>query len=282
MSRKDDSPAISLFSFQDIITSITGIMFLVVILLMLLFLEAEPPSSEQDNAAARQIAARIAELEAVLLKYQQQEKELEKILKELQAMSPEMIEERKNELEQKVLQQKNQLAQLKHSRENMKNSITYTEQEIERIKERIEKRQKELDNEKKSVASNRKNLENLEKQMESSRNAVTFSVEKNSDKRFFLAEFGKNGFRIKDFSNQVDHDLRQPGASDNEQIAKLISWLEKHSSSGEVVSVIMIPSKIKLWDAIAEKLRKLNIEFGVEFYPTDSSSIFTDLPEGEK
>ena len=37
MPKRDHTPAISLFSFQDIITSITGIMFLVVLLLLQLY-----------------------------------------------------------------------------------------------------------------------------------------------------------------------------------------------------------------------------------------------------
>ena len=38
MPKQDHTPAVSLFSFQDIITSITGIMFLVVLLLLLFIL----------------------------------------------------------------------------------------------------------------------------------------------------------------------------------------------------------------------------------------------------
>ena len=40
MSKKDNTPAISFFSFQDIITSVTGIMFLVVMLLVLMVLRS--------------------------------------------------------------------------------------------------------------------------------------------------------------------------------------------------------------------------------------------------
>ena len=59
MPKQDHTPAVSLFSFQDIITSITGIMFLVVLLLLLFILEAEPeaagrePREKLKEAAAR-------------------------------------------------------------------------------------------------------------------------------------------------------------------------------------------------------------------------------------
>ena len=285
MSRKDDSPAISLFSFQDIITSITGIMFLVVILLILLFFESEPQknnAADPDREAVRRITAQIARLEETLLQARQQEKDQENILKELQAMSPEMIEKKKNELAEKISRKRNELKQKQNINAEIKNSISSTEPEIEKLKEKISSLSEAADKEKKSVADNRKMVDDLKKQAESSRNAVTFSIEKNSDKTFILAEFGKNGFRVKDFNKHKDYDLRSPGMSDRQHIDKFISWLNQRERGNEVITVILIPSKVKLWNIIAEKLRNSEFDFGVEFYPDDDSTIFIDIPGGGK
>ena len=73
MSKKDDSPAISLFSFQDIITSITGIMFLVVLLLLLLIFESKPitpqeKQSDRDRQAMQALAQEINTLKMQIQK----------------------------------------------------------------------------------------------------------------------------------------------------------------------------------------------------------------------
>ena len=60
MSRKDNSPGISFFSFQDIITSITGIMFLVVLMLVLMILNSPSLAATQK---AREVSEEIAKLE---------------------------------------------------------------------------------------------------------------------------------------------------------------------------------------------------------------------------
>ena len=282
MSRKDDSPAISLFSFQDIITSITGIMFLVVILLILLFLESESQKNDTapDQAAIRDITAQIANLEETLIQSRQREKDLEKTLKELQAMSLETIEKRKKELAEEIARKQNELRQNQTANNEMKNSIANTEHEIKNLKEKISALKEAVEKERKSVTSNRKMVEELKKQAKSSSNAVTFSVEKDSDKNFILAEFGKDGFRVKDFNNQKDYDLRSPGNSDVYHIENFLKWLKQRQNDNEVISVILIPSKIKLWNIIADKLRNAKFDFGVEFYPNDDGTIFIDIPGG--
>ena len=63
MPKQDHTPAVSLFSFQDIITSITGIMFLVVLLLLLFILEAEPEAAGREpREKLKEAAARVEEL----------------------------------------------------------------------------------------------------------------------------------------------------------------------------------------------------------------------------
>ena len=77
MSKKDDSPASSLFSFQDIITSIPGIMFLVVLLLLLLIFEAdpvaEPPKqTDKDKQQMQAVMQEINNLKAQIEKIKNQ------------------------------------------------------------------------------------------------------------------------------------------------------------------------------------------------------------------
>ena len=63
MAAKDNSPAISFFSFQDIITSITGIMFLVVIMLVLMVLQQSSSAPQQKS---RELQKELTALEGEL------------------------------------------------------------------------------------------------------------------------------------------------------------------------------------------------------------------------
>ena len=54
MARKSNNEsAISLFSFQDIITSITGIMFLIVLLLLLVMFSSHLPNNSKESDSLR-------------------------------------------------------------------------------------------------------------------------------------------------------------------------------------------------------------------------------------
>lgn len=282
MSRKDDSPAISLFSFQDIITSITGIMFLVVIMLMIFLFESKPKSSDDPETAKmkKSVAAEITALQKSLDELKKEEERQKKALEELMKMSPEKIAARKRELEKKYAQVAQNLLKLQQEQNEMRLFIQNAAENIRTMQEKLAVDKEQLAKETLESAENKKNLENLKKQLEEVKKAATFSVENSSDKNFILAEFGKDGFMVKDFSAQVDHDLRIPGASADEQIDKFIDWVSTRDKNSELVSVIIGPANLKHWNEIANRLKKLSFGYGVEFYPDDNTTIFTGKQGG--
>ncbi|MBQ4328507.1 MAG: hypothetical protein IJC27_02150 [Lentisphaeria bacterium] len=282
MSRKDDSPAISLFSFQDIITSITGIMFLVVIMLMIFLFESKPKSSDDPETAKmkKSVAAEITALQKSLDELKKEEERQKKALEELMKMSPEKIAARKRELEKKYAQVAQNLLKLQQEQNEMRLFIQNAAENIRTMQEKLAVDKEQLAKETLESAENKKNLENLKKQLEEVKKAATFSVESSSDKNFILAEFGKDGFMVKDFSAQVDHDLRIPGASADEHIDKFIDWVSTRDKNSELVSVIIGPANLKHWNEIANRLKKLSFGYGVEFYPDDNTTIFTGKQGG--
>jgi hypothetical protein len=66
MHRRSGQPAFSLFSFQDIVTSVTAIMILIVLILSLeLITRKTVADAATPSASARSVAAAVAELEAL-------------------------------------------------------------------------------------------------------------------------------------------------------------------------------------------------------------------------
>ena len=209
-----------------------------------------------------------------------EEERQKKALEELMKMSPEKIAARKRELEKKYAQVAQNLLKLQQEQNEMRLFIQNAAENIRTMQEKLAVDKEQLAKETLESAENKKNLENLKKQLEEVKKAATFSVESSSDKNFILAEFGKDGFMVKDFSAQVDHDLRIPGASADEHIDKFIDWVSTRDKNSELVSVIIGPANLKHWNEIANRLKKLSFGYGVEFYPDDNTTIFTGKQGG--
>ncbi|MBR1967370.1 MAG: hypothetical protein IKA22_12255 [Lentisphaeria bacterium] len=287
MSKKDDSPAISLFSFQDIITSITGIMFLVVLLLLLLIFEGTPvktppKQSAEDKQEMQKMAEEIKKISGEIQKYKESREKLVKQLREYQKMPLSKIEDRKNELEQRI-------QQLTEKNINTKNSIVIAKQQQTKNIEEINQAEKDLKDTEKNIVSasaeNKKNSEKikeLKKRIETVKQTVGFSVEESSDKKPLLAEFTADGFMVLDFSTDKVYDLRDRNADLNSKAKKFVEWVKTCDKNNYTLSIILGPSKLKYWDAISEELRKIGITHGLELHPKDDMSIFSAEMRGEK
>ena len=107
MPKQDHTPAVSLFSFQDIITSITGIMFLVVLLLLLFILEAEPEAAGREpREKLKEAAARVEELRRQLDLNRAADRELLRKIGEYRRNDPRLLQQRREELQRQPKRRK--------------------------------------------------------------------------------------------------------------------------------------------------------------------------------
>ena len=251
-------------------------------MLMIFLFESKPKSSDDPETAKikKSVAAEITALQKSLDELKKEEERQKKALEELMKMSPEKIAARKRELEKKYAQVAQNLLKLQQEQNEMRLFIQNAAENIRTMQAKLAVDKEQLAKETLESAENKKNIENLKKQLEEVKKAATFSVENSSDKNFILAEFGKDGFMVKDFSAQVDHDLRIPGASADEHIDKFIDWVSTRDKNSELVSVIIGPANLKHWNEIANRLKKLSFGYGVEFYPDDNTTIFTGKQRG--
>ena len=106
MSRKDDTPAISFFSFQDIITSITGIMFLVVLILVLMILRSPSNAIRQRemkvSGEIRELEKNLRELRRAAAALNSRTEEQRKRLEELKKLKLESLPGLKSSLIDKL------------------------------------------------------------------------------------------------------------------------------------------------------------------------------------
>lgn len=275
--RKDNgSPAISLFSFQDIITSITGIMFLVVLLLILLIFESNPVEKNKNTEQVedKHLAEQVAALEKEIDSYRKQILMLKQQLEEYQKMPTEKILQRKQHLTDSIIRIRQTIQQLNQK----KNQELNREKQLLARQEKLQKMQKKLEADLKvqqeEIEKTQKLLEQTQQRFKTIRQTVKFSVEQQSSRNYLLAELTTDGVRVLDMGTQKTYDLRRKGTSLQEQIRILRTWLGSRSRSSESLSVILAPSQLKNWVKIDKMLNEEQFHHGLELYPADHMSIF--------
>ena len=98
MARRNNAPAISFFSFQDIVTAVTGIMFLIVFLQLLVIFESragkmvESPVVDNRGYEAAETPEFVSDHEGLSLKWRLLQKENARLRTELESL-PEYVEE---------------------------------------------------------------------------------------------------------------------------------------------------------------------------------------------
>lgn len=278
MARKsNEGSAISLFSFQDIITSITGIMFLVVLLLILMMITSRIPSAKNTQADdnVKELQKELAELKAKLQTLKNNQQQLDKQMEELKKLSPEEIK-RQQEKYQQIL--RSEQAKL----EKLTSAIQLKEEQNKQIKieylelDKMVKHRKtvidDLKNKLKELSEAVKQKEETSKQ----RNRVMkYVVHSNTPKRPVLAELDKDGIRFMDIENKKIVDLRRPGRA-AESLPMFAMELSKLNSSQLYFSIAVKPGGFKYVIQILEILKNNNFERGTEIMPDDNTSIFEE------
>ena len=119
MSRRGRSgPTISLFSFQDIITSVTAIVTVITLLLALdLVQRKQSDAGDSSGALAVELAARLAQIEAELIELRTATASTDELVREVAATSP-------AELRNEIAQRESAIAELEVVRARLERQRT--------------------------------------------------------------------------------------------------------------------------------------------------------------
>ena len=275
MARKDDdNSAISLFSFQDIITSITGIMFLVVLLLVLIMLtskKAAPPIEVDENT--KNMQQQVIELQNQIKQLKDSSQLLEEELAKIRSMSPEAIAERMTQLQQ-------QIPQLRRKLENTQQQIQADELKLAQLKkslqlesENIELQQQtfqqQLNKQKKLEAA----LKSTNESLEQKKKLVQFTISRHNSKNPLLIEADKNGFQLLDTTLNKYMDFRR-SASPQASMQALLQYATRYKTANNYFTIIAKPSGFLPAKVLSYELKKAGFERGIEILPEENLSIF--------
>ena len=261
MAKKDNSPAISFFSFQDIITSITGIMFLVVMMLVLMILQ-------QPDSAAKQMDQRVKEnvkkleqevkaLKQSLLILAKQAEMRKKRLEELKKLNMEKLPAIKNELVSKLEAADALLLQMDAEEKDF----------LKKQKEEVDKKAKLLldldENEKLKKVNELKIVElkdlvlRQKKLAAKYKNIVKFVWDKSNPKRPVLLDCSEK----KIVMNSLDGKIRNKSFS---SISDCLDYCKTLPADDTYFILLIKPSAFHYAENLSAQLREAGFERGRE------------------
>ena len=241
---KDKGNPVSLFSFQDIVTSLTGIMVIVILVIVLQLAEATYDYENPKEAPREyhELKAKIAELTERIAKVKQEGDEIPEELKpylkvteeelasqlERERLAAENLINEKDNLQKEMEARKLTLAQIQEQLRLLEEKM----KEARKIKEALEAQLKEIENDE-ELARLAQEKQKLEQQCERIRNdirieadKVEFSFRGTISRKPILIECAGSGFRAQVYKE--DNEVMQfTSGSFNANLDSLLDWLKK-------------------------------------------------------
>ena len=273
--REDENTAISLFSFQDIITSITGIMFLVVLLLVLSLLSSHlPTGNAADSAERAKLAAEAARLQAAAEVLKLNALDSEKQLAELRKLSASELIKRSKELQDKlrILQTDEQIfaAELKRLELHINSATEKAEKLIDSGRELTAA----IESTTRQLAELQQEKSNLQKLLQQQKQLMKYTIAQSSGKIPLLLEIGADGIQLLNTENMQKNDLRNPDPK--KSCDSLQALLSQFDCDQYYFSTAVKPGGFAHAVKVLAILKKAGFERGIEIIPDDESSIFQE------
>lgn len=263
-SRRSNNISISLFSFQDIITSVTGIMILLTIIMLLDLIT-------RSNASPR------AQTEQVLPQINEELSKTNEIIKDLEEklsrqssststnafLSEETLNKKIADLEEKLNHSQKKIEKLQQEKKNIKKSFDRINTEknnqdktvvVEKLKNELKEKKKEL--------------EDLSK----SKRIIYNSPEGISKTTWLFEVSGSNILVAKIGETSKPHNFN--GAE------PLKRWISTRSPSNDYFMILFKPDSVSFHDSLLNFLESNNFDFGYDLLDSSRTAIDPDKGAG--
>lgn len=284
MSRKNknsESP-ITLFSFQDIITSITGIMILVVLMLILHIIDSNSSSVKKDNTYTKDISSiknTLAELRKQLDDEKDWQKMNEKVIEDALSTDidslPLMIKEEekiKSKLEENIAKHKNEITEMQKKIKSLENSNTELDRKIKDGVETVSALKKQIED---TVKALKDSLEKVKKEEEEEKKKVYFSFERQEGKEPILVECSKSGLKVKIIKSNEIISFEDDSNTYVKIVNSFTGWLQKRGSTETEYLVFTVkPSASGYLQTLLNKIRDLKYQTGLEPVEENMITVF--------
>lgn len=278
MSKKDNSPAISFFSFQDIITSITGIMFLVVMMLVLMILQ-QPSSTakqvkKQVTENVKKLEKEIRELKKDLAELARLDEKRKKRLAELEKLNMEKLPAIKKELVSKLEAADALLLQMDGDEKEFLLKTDKAAKEKEKFLVDLEELNKKNKQDTVQINDLKDMLLKQKKLIAKYKNVMQFVWDKSNPKRPLLVECSKKSMILSSLDGKVNRKEFQ-------SYAQCMQYCKSFSPSDTYFILLIKPSAFSYAETFSYELQKNGFERGREVVPDEDSVIIFGQEKGE-
>ncbi|MBQ7176986.1 MAG: hypothetical protein IJS08_06180 [Victivallales bacterium] len=246
MFKNSESP-ISLFSFQDIITSLTGIMLTVVLLLAL-----ELINSRQKQAEASPLAQELELAKQIRNAAEKRKKELEADIARLQEASmssfkydAEMLRINEQAIKEELEKIERALSVAKIEKAKLEEKMAEQSRRAEMLKDKQQKAD-EIKNKAEKIAKENKLLEEklgkVNEALDKKRKGVKISFSGGTDKKPVLVECSKMLVRVSVFQSGEVKEFRPESPILTDMVKDVVSYLSTLPSSMYYIVFLTKPS----------------------------------------
>ena len=276
MASKDNSPAISFFSFQDIITSITGIMFLIVIMLVLMVLLQSPLASRQKTRELQQeltaLENELKQLQDSLAEFRRQIAERNKRIEELKKMRLETLPELKRKWIRQLQVVDREIARLEEENELLL-SRRQEQLELKKKKEILIRRNQDKGVElQQGIVALDEEIRQKEKLYRHFEKVIRFVWNKSNPKRPILLECGETEISV----NSIDNKIRRRTFTN---FAECMAYCRTFPPEGTYFILLLKPSAFSYGEKFSRELQKAGYERGREVLPDEQVLITGEMQE---
>lgn len=257
--KRNDSP-FTLFAFQDIITSVTGILILITLILALSIVDKPLNESSENRENVQALKAQLASLQADVNSLEQQTTSDSELLDLMAQFGVEGIEDLNQALSEAIKKTKQMLgagaiANASNGRkaEQVRDQVSRKTADLEQIARKILEQRKLLEE---IVASNR-----VAYRFQGSRGDEPWIIDVGSDK-WLAAPANKN---------QKPVVFAQKGL--RQRLNSLENWYRSASSSQKYMVLLVRPDGVESYSAIRESKKLAGTSFGVDLIPSDITVI---------
>ncbi len=288
MARRDDSPPISLFSFQDIITSITGIMFMVVLLLVLQILHAKAvpnakadPSDHPPAAEISSLSVRRDSLSRQLADAKKREAELRKRVAQMRALPLDNVPKTMELLKRRIAAAEAETARLDSETAGFAVNGEKNHLSAENSGKSVKQLRHELEQAVAKTKNSRETAERLKQEIERRKKMLSYSIEGNSSKKLIIVECRGAGIIAKAADPEKPVDFRHPELSGIEarvaSCSDFFRWAKKRNPRSEYFSLVITPAAFGYWELLDSELDSAGFTRGREIIPDNETTFFPEL-----
>ena len=286
MPAKDDSPPVSLFSFQDIITSITGIMFLVVLLLALVILDSSILNSADRETTSPEPQMDLVELKKKISALQQLLKDARKEIQTISMQMENAISLPSEKLDEKLAleQEKNSklkqhLREMERIRRALREKNSDLKKESLRLAEELRKQDDQISRKKTELPKGQQELEKLKKQLERQKKLISYSVDSDFPKKLLIVECTLDGIRVKNTATgEIRSFVDKNDLTYASSITRFLAWMKTRNRQTEYFSLVITPGAFGYVNTLDQELVSAGFSRGREILPSNDSRIFEENP----